>query len=676
MHVISHARRTGLVALGALVLLCGGRGRADGPAPGLHLPAGRTTGLTHMLRDGGGFQWDIQHGGELGHGTNYLCGPGVRCMVNGSHVRGPRNQARLSRLGDELEIGPYETGGVRCWRRVKVYKDRPLARWVEIFENPGGEPRDIRVQLYTQFNHGAVGMTTSAGRPAFGPEDWAFTVDTMRHGPPGWQGGPPDFLQIVCGPEAEVRPTVRAGGNSVYVEYRLTVPAGGTAAVCHFAAQHRQGSQAKELFKGFDARALLGDLPAALRGAIVNLALGLGMAGVDLVRLDWTDVASLRNGDRICGRVSNAAFQVETYLGPVRLPAERVVGMALEDAPGGGLRAAVVLTDGQVVFGRPAGALELRRSGGMLRIALDRLRQWSFRVSPGRPERLAVAKAYAVLRTGDRLLFDAAGVELPFRTRCGPVLLRPDELLRVEMDGAEHAAHRARFRNGSTLAGFLGPETVPLPLDLYEDVAELPRSLLAALEFPAEKQKQELLTEVRLNNGDVLRGQIEEAALQLDSLYGTLKLDVRTVRRIAWERETVVAAVQAWDGSTLRGRLSPQTIRFRLVPGPLVRVPLGHVRQVVRRHALPPGERIERLRALVPRLGAESYADREKATEELLRLGPGILPLLRKYLDTPDAEIHRRLEQVIEKLEERSGQAEPAAVPADVMNEKVIFLGG
>jgi hypothetical protein len=63
---------------------------------------------------------------------------------------------------------------------------------------------------------------------------------------------------------------------------------------------------------------------------------------------------------------------------------------------------------------------------------------------------------------------------------------------------------------------------------------------------------------------------------------------------------------------------------------------------------------------LIAQLGAENFQDRESASNELLRIGPPILPLLRAAKSNDDPEIQTRLEHLIDQLHALA-HAPPAA---------------
>jgi hypothetical protein len=57
------------------------------------------------------------------------------------------------------------------------------------------------------------------------------------------------------------------------------------------------------------------------------------------------------------------------------------------------------------------------------------------------------------------------------------------------------------------------------------------------------------------------------------------------------------------------------------------------------------------LKRLIDQLGSERFKDREEATHELSKLGKSALPSLRKATHSPDAEVRRRAQQLVEQIE-------------------------
>jgi hypothetical protein len=75
----------------------------------------------------------------------------------------------------------------------------------------------------------------------------------------------------------------------------------------------------------------------------------------------------------------------------------------------------------------------------------------------------------------------------------------------------------------------------------------------------------------------------------------------------------------------------------------------------------PDPARLEKARALIKNLAAEAFAAREKATEELIALGPVALPLLREAARDRDLEVSRRAKQCLQQIGEEANRSTVAA---------------
>ncbi len=65
----------------------------------------------------------------------------------------------------------------------------------------------------------------------------------------------------------------------------------------------------------------------------------------------------------------------------------------------------------------------------------------------------------------------------------------------------------------------------------------------------------------------------------------------------------------------------------------------------------------ERTAKLIQQLGSDSFADREKATQELEQIGPAALDALRRATRGDDPERKRRAEELVQKIEKRALEA-------------------
>ncbi|MCE5328401.1 MAG: hypothetical protein LLG01_18525 [Planctomycetaceae bacterium] len=616
--------------------------------PRLHLPTTKRVNLSWEASDGSSSRWDIQAYGNIGQGTSYAYSGGMYCQIWGSNLGG-RGYAFANDAGDEIELGPNQMNNITFSRRVKVYKDRGLARWLDIFENTSSAEILVPVSIYTCSNYSIGQTTTSTGAAAFGAKDSGFITQA--------QGGAnvPSLLHLVCSPNAAVQPAVTIQSNQIYVRYNLRVPAGKTAVLCHFESQNTSLTELTKLMKGFQVRSALRDLPEAVRNLIVNWKTGGGLEGLDLSRSATTDTVIEGNDDRKFGTILNKSFTIQTLQGPLTLEASKVVGMARVGSQGDRVR--VAMADGQVICGRTAGLngpqnLSLELSvGGTLTIPIDRVSEWSYRVSRERPQESPFSGPVAVLRTGDRVAFDAAGLPMKFQTRYGTVDLEGATLASIDLDSEESGVHRAMFLNGSVVGGLLLGEELTLPLRLGRPL-KVRRDMISRLVFAEEPQENPELAKAILTNGDQLLGRLEASKLTIKTQYGLAEPPATSVMSMEFSTTHVGwCKVLSWDGSTIRGLLGEQRLAFRIVPGPVLDVHVGQFVSIQRPTAIPPDKVVAVVDQLVARLGAESYKDRQAAREALVQMGKSIAPLLKLRLGkATDPEVRTALEGIIETL--------------------------
>ena len=419
-------------ASGVLVLAIAaatGRAQTQTQAPrGLHIPQDRPVHLPTVLTDSKGYRWDIENDGGVENGTNYVYDDSMLLQFPNAGQFYCQT-AWTDADGDEIELGPYAVGNLRVYRRVRVYKDRPLARWLDIIINDTGEAIEQRVAIRMETNNNIRARGTTDGDANWEAEDWYLTTETYNN-------NSPMLLSIVCDPnEAPLRPNVEYSGSYVnYLYYNLTIPARQAVVLCHFESQANTPAEYRAIVENFNINELLSDLPGSVRRLIVNFRVGGLWNDVHLSRSDKADLVVLTNGDQIFGTIENPQFELTAFFGNVTVPAEQLIGMAVRPDAGG--LATVALADGQILCGQiQPDHLEVTLStGGQLQIPLRRVDQWSFKIDDARPSDVDFAGPVALLRTGDRVAFDPAGTQLELFTAYGKVPVRGQDLLEVRFD--------------------------------------------------------------------------------------------------------------------------------------------------------------------------------------------------------------------------------------------------
>ena len=606
---------------------------------GLHIPQGRQVNFNTGLTDGSGKQWQFQRYLSVNVGINRVYGNGLLCQVSGANVQSGNNMGWMNADGDEIEIGPYNRNNCQVYRRCRVYKDRGLARWLDIFVNTTSSRQTVPVRIYTQLRRPVSRTITSSGAASFGKKDWAFITEHQQA----------SLLHIVCGERSKLRPTVTAGGNTISVNYSITVPPGGTTVLCYFEAQGTNTAEVQKTLSQFNAGRLLKDLPFAVRRLIVNFRSESGLEDIALDRSGSADVVILKNDDVISGKITNKEFVIKAFFGELTLPAEKVIGLVA--AAGDESSVHAVLAGGQVVTGKLKDAvirLDLP-TGGNLEIPLTRIKQCSYRISKEKPDESA-SGPIILLRTGDRLAFDPADLKCTFQTRNGSITLAGKDLVVITLNHEAHGVHRAEFINGSTLAGILGPEKIVLPLKLGPKL-DVSRDMVLAVYFAENDEAAPTSTYVMLNNEDELFGRLVDEALEVATDFGTISVKPENIVEISFsDKDPGQATMKMWDGSTIRGKIRQETIRFAVQPGPELNLHAEHIVAIQRNDALPPTATVKLVEKYVAMLSAANYKDREESQEALIGMGPTIAPLLTGHIKDPDPEVRQRIRNVLEKL--------------------------
>jgi len=624
----------------------------------LHLPRGRHVPMPWSLADGGGFTWGVEFNASLIDGLRALAG--YELDVNGVILDPPKAAGSLSADGREIGLGPWRVGGLDLYRRVRVYKDGPVCRWLDVYTNPSGSPITVRLRSWTAIRHGIGRTLTSQGGELPGAKNCAMIV--VHAGP---AEAAPHVLLVTSDGGGRLATKVDVEGKIVNARWTLTVRAGATAVLCHFKALGAE-ADLKRLLARWQTAALLRDLPLSARKLIVNLdATGTGRTYLE--RSEQADSVLLADGRRILGTIENKSYQLTaTPMGKVALPAADVVGMAA----GKGGRVLLVLTDGQAVSAA-AGDVKVRLAlaeGAKLAIPCEKIKQWSYRISAARPAARPLAGPHVRLRGGDRLAVAAGELAPTFRTPHGVVRLDRRHVLEVTARRDGRAGHRAVFANGSRLAGELVDKDFTVTVKLAAAKGEsghrltFPPSRLAHLHLAEQQVPDVTLTHVGLAGGDELFGTLTDTELKLITEFGKLGGGVSLIKAIRRKPgDPNSGSVEMWNGSVLKCRLETGKIGFEINPAARLKIDVGRIVSITRAQPAPPRVALARIHRLLGQLGGESYKDREAATKALIDIGPRIVPLLRRYLHAPDAEVRQRVEGILEKLTPKPPPPPPPA---------------
>jgi hypothetical protein len=543
---------------------------------GVLLTGSQRTSFTWEVSDASGSRWDIQYNGQVGNGTNSAYSSGMMLSVNGSQFswgsEGIQGDDRR-----EVQVGPWQNGTIRVWRRIAVPAKGGFCRWIDLFENSSSSPQTAKVRYQIYAGGGNMVVQSTLGKEQVGEGDWGFlTGDAPTAG-----SGRPVLAHVFADKGSKVMPKVQAPRNNNVISYDfdLTVPAGKTVALCLYESQQKSVTEAQEFLKKFRPGADLQGISPELRKIILNVHGGVFTVGsLEMNRDDKLDLAVLRDsGNELLGTILDTHYVVETSYGKLDLPAERVVGLVAPPEAEGLLQ--IALTDGQVVAGKLLSEpLRLKlESGSEMSLPAAKISTLAYRISPQRPEQIALAHPTLLVRSGQRLYFKPADVSYAFLTETGQIDLRPEDLSAIYMDTPEGGLHRAAFRNGSVLAGLLVQKDLKAVLELGPTFAA-PASSVTQFVFPGEAASTADLAEATLRNEDVLRGRIAQDSFTVKTRFGDVKVDRADLAELKLSEGTMDRVeLKLHNGTAVTGQFVDPKIRFKIEPGPEVPLFIGHV---------------------------------------------------------------------------------------------------
>ena len=603
----------------------------------LHIPAGRSVTSNWTVNDSLGFRWDIYlNYGQVNDGTNDAYDGGMQLQISGSTMS-VSQPGRLSKAGDEVEIGPWRRGSVNVYRRIYVDKKVGYCRWIDIFENTSSSAQTLTLRYYSNMGSSTRTTYTNSGGTALAEKDWGIATGSSSSSRPA-------VVHIFATKNAKVRPRFqfRRGDDNLYYNHTLKIPAKKTVALCFIEAQRRPMSAAQTFLKEFKVERELKKIPPPLRRIILNMGGAmLSLGSLELPRHDQHDLVVQRGGNELLGTIQNAQYVIETMQGKVTLGAEKVMG--LQAPQGAGDRVKLGLIDGQVLVGKLAGgAVKLKLvNGNIMSLTVDKLDTASYRVSSKRPEEIAFRRPMIVLRNGQQLFFKQGDADWSFHTQYGRIKLNPANLNSITLDTPDGGLHRAIFSNESVLSGLMVQEDMDLTLDLGGKLS-VKRYLVQQFAMPTAPYEGPDMGQLQLRNEDTLVGRIADKTIKIKTADNeTVSVQGDDVAELsAPEGASLgVLRIKLHNGTTVGGTLVGKTIAFQVTPGPKLNVYVGHIMQIEQPapsgkpaakpaapkppQAKPPTtpakkprtrvERIERLEAAKRAAEAKAIAEREAA---------------------------------------------------------------
>ena len=614
------------------------------------------------FNDGNDFYWLITNDCSVGWGTNKIYNGGLLPHINGTRFdAGPngnllRAPDKISDDKRELFIGPWTNNDrLQIDRRVRVSDTAPWCRVIDTYLNTSDQEIKFTLNYRIDMRYGIRALCSAGGADKVDPNDGGFLT---QHGA---DSEVPTTCHIFAHGKALLLPAVKTQiGSGIFTyEFPITIPARQSVLLCFFESQQHSADAAAAFLKDFDPAVALKDVPPELRRLIVNMR---------LVNEPWALLARDTRVDRIQtakgvlqGAVKERDFEFSWRLGALTLKAGEVTGMYRDSDDAN--QVWVILADGQALRGPcPQGGLEIAADGNTTIVSLADITTWSYRASDRRPLEYCLDGPCVTLHTGERIRlasrpkgqFVAAGLELAIDSNVVEALV---------VDEGPAAKQWLHLAGGSVLAGKTACESLELTLSAGVK-ATAPVTQIASLRSSlhrAEALPEAVPAELCLRDGSCLRGTVTDTQLKVASFGGDMPITMADVHTLlAGTGNDASFSLRCWGKEAKACRLACDKINVEFGPGLSLAVPVRSI--VSLRLALSNSDFARRVNALVTDLNSDDFKTRQGATDELIRMGPDVVPLLQGHRNDNDPEVRIRIENIIKR---NNPSPKPAPVVID-----------
>jgi hypothetical protein len=655
MQWIKQIERARMILAGVIaVLLMGGlclpsrgvvrRINHGGPGP-VQLP--------YMSSDSHGNNWMVYQPSMIQMQGNFpVYGQAASITVNGNQPN-MVNQARVDEKTNELIMENMQAGTFVLTRRILFSADEGYIRVIDVIKNNQGQDQQMNLQLSSNINYG-VTASQMISDPHKAGQNIAW-VGQVAAGPPR------AAVEVYAGSGSKFYPTIESpqGNNFIQATVSVNVPAGKEVAFAHFHMVVNSTDQGAQWVSGMKESKLFADVPKEIRREIMNFRVHAGLLGdLEVLRGDAMDVVELRNGDKFNGNLTETSYKLDTFYGTVELPVDKVVGIinAGQFRP----RQLVVTADGQIFGGhleKPTIELELA-SGQKTQIPLDQINRIGYRHRSDDKEDLADAQMleppYVLMTSGERVGITMPAGPINVVTRYGQLQLSPDVIASIVFNSEDTGVHTIYLTDGCKFNGLVTAPDFEVKLSNAagnKDV-KFPVGALNQLVLKNRSdEKDESAPSLLLKKDDLLVGTLQ-GGLKLETAFDTIALNAPEIKAIAHPKDSASdLSITTWDGTIFSGQLQEQTLQCRLASGIDVQIPVGLLESYTNPVAAAPAMMIERIKAIVGDLNADDWKARDTAEQQLVKIGPGVIPTLKAIRDKQSPEAQLRIDSVLKQLQ-------------------------
>ncbi|MFT5470190.1 MAG: hypothetical protein ACI8UO_005314 [Verrucomicrobiales bacterium] len=633
-----------------------------------------------LRTDKRGNSWNFQQSGALGRIGSSMMNTGLELYINNSQFTS--TNPLMTQDGKEFVLPGRVSrafGGLVVSRRVRIDDNLGVVRYLEVFENPSAQPVVMNIELRTNFSGNYKSYVTNSGTPnatVLGRADTGVVVtpsaSNQRHA----------FVFNFCSAEAKQKPTLTSQSRYVLgVHHQLRVPAGETVCVVHTVSQIPNPASLdrkvlSDLFRPLSLSRHLSSIPRSLRDKIANFSLGQESAGLALlsatsidslgVKRGRRDVLAVGEATRLVGSTNSGKLSVESDFGPAEIEWEDVAAIVGGNR-GRRDRGKIFLRDGQVLGGKiDAEALRfVLQSGNVMDLEIAKLDRLVRSQDPDNEAWPEGVVAFLETHSGDRIaLENSEDSKLKLVSPWGEVEVGIEDVRAVATQEQEPVGHFVELKNGSRFFAYLGGESFAFKNSRFGNRSIHPAEIRAvvsrqAASPPAGGSSQQLLgltqPYLTLRGQQRLVSRVLDPSLTLLTDTESLSVSPENVRHLLNLAEDLefdpnpepVFRAELWGGGVVVGQVRERTITI----DPGWKIPVGDIHQIVVPTPRITDEARKQIGQRIRKLGDNDWSTREQATEELAEFGFLAKPQLLESLQSNDAEVRRRVELLLARLE-------------------------
>jgi hypothetical protein len=617
----------------------------------LTFAADQTVNLPYMSPDKDGNQWMVHFYGYLQQQGNMpiYSQTGV-LMINGNSTSGraPMRQAKIDGKTGELVLENLQVGTVSVTRRFQFNKDDGYVRIIDVLHNTQNRDQPLQLSLNANANYGVQSGQTIAD-PKKKNQNYAWVGQTSANNKA--------MVEIFNGVNAKTALSVdyQPGNSQVVGNLSTTLPAGKDIAIMHVHATANGAAEGQEFVKKFKDAKAMKDIPANLRKLIINFNASSSFFGdYEILRGDLFDVVEMRTGDQFRGNLKDPAYKINTFYGPVSVPAEKCISIVSIGAVRP--RQLLFTADGDVLGGtleKDKIALELS-DGQTMEVPLAQVGRVGYRKRAGEADDPVFDKPFVLMRTGERIAIQMPKDPITVHTRFGPMKLQPDALTAIIFQNEEHAVHEVRMTDGTRLAALVDSVMLEAKLASSDQTIKFPLTSAARLQLKRDSNEgEEANPQLKLTNDELMVG-VLAGKLKLDTGFSMLTLDAEGIKTLAKIKESPQdVQVTLWDDTSFRGQLQEPHVTCITKGGLEVNVPIALVEEYSQPTPKPSGPMVAKIKELVTELNADDWNARQKAQEKLTSMGNISAGVLRELRPSQPEEAQSRIDQILAAVEKK-----------------------